>query len=332
MPVVQPNISKVDSNYLICITTCARLDFCKVILNEYLKFVKRNIDYDFILALDGRENDYIAFCEENKIPLLYSEEREGVGVSKNRVLSKYPNYDGYFFIEDDIELLNPAIFDDHIKKSKAQNINHFSLSKLDFKTLKLKPFYKYYIENKLGHAYFGGAQFNYFSKKAIDKVGGFHSYFAQYKRYGHTEHSHRIYKANLNPSPFVFYIDHYNSLLYHDPEHVTKVSRKKIHQKTGLLFEEYEMLNKNIAKQPLYYKSEIHTNSYPVNLTKTLVNINNKYPFLNKEEKKVALSNFYFNIFFQNTKQSKRLFYLFKALNYKNNRKRFISKVKNKLF
>jgi hypothetical protein len=49
---------------------------------------------------------------------------------------------------------------------------------------------------------YGGAPFNFFTREGIEKVGGFHTEFARYKRFGHTEHSYRFYRAGLTDYPF----------------------------------------------------------------------------------------------------------------------------------
>ena len=185
---------------LICLNTCARALNIKALSWGYIDFCKDKDNYDFIISLDGIDDKTIDYCNKFNIPLLYSEEREGVGLSKNRVLESYRDYDYYFFIEDDAELLNPAIFDIHIELSKKLDIHHFSLfDRSRFKEITDNTKHKEY---NIIHSLYGGAPFNFFTRKGLDKVGGFHTLFAKFKRFGHTEHTYRFVNNNLSKYPF----------------------------------------------------------------------------------------------------------------------------------
>jgi len=156
--------------------------------------------YDFIVSLDGQDTESILYCKKFNIPLLYSEENEGVGISKNRVIQSFPEYAYYFFIEDDIELLNPSVFDIHIKLSKALNIEHFSL--FEARRIRKQVNILTHGDFHIIQAMYGGAPFNFFTKKGLDTVGGFHTLFATYKRFGHTEHTYRFVNNGLSQYPF----------------------------------------------------------------------------------------------------------------------------------
>jgi len=156
--------------------------------------------YDFIVSLDGQDTESILYCKKFNIPLLYSEENEGVGISKNRVIQSFPEYAYYFFIEDDIELLNPSVFDIHIELSKALNIEHFSL--FEARRIRKQVNILTHGDFHIIQAMYGGAPFNFFTKKGLDTVGGFHTLFATYKRFGHTEHTYRFVNNGLSQYPF----------------------------------------------------------------------------------------------------------------------------------
>lgn len=185
---------------LICINTYNSVSLVKIFVWDYIIFVKSNNDYDFILSLDGIDKDTIEYCQKYNIPLLYSEKNEGVGLSKNRVIEYFPDYDNYFFIEDDVELLNPEVFDIHVFLSQKLNIHHFSLFEANRikKKMNVVTFDNYHIIQ----AMYGSAQVNFFTKTGLDTVGGFHTEFAKYKRFGHTEHTYRFYCAGLSKYPF----------------------------------------------------------------------------------------------------------------------------------
>jgi len=185
---------------LICINTYKSPDLVKAFVWDYINFAQADPEYDFVVSLDGADSETIEYCKTHKIPLLYSDSNEGVGISKNRVIESFKDYDYYFFIEDDIELLNPEVFDIHIKLSQELDIPHFSL----FEARRIRN-QKNVLEHDGYHiiqAMYGGAPFNFFSKKGLDIVGGFHTHFAQFKRFGHTEHTYRFVHNGLSEYPF----------------------------------------------------------------------------------------------------------------------------------
>lgn len=163
------------------------------------------------------------FCERYNITILYSKVREGVGLSKNTVLQKFPDYKYYFILEDDVELLNPEVFEAHIYLSNQLKIPHFSLHpknriKKIINRTKLE-------EHKIIHSLYGSAQFNFFSSYGLEKVGGWHIEFSKYKRYGHTEHSYRFYNQGLTRAPFNIienFLDGY--LLWHEPKSILLIN------------------------------------------------------------------------------------------------------------
>ena len=83
---------------LICITTCNRVSAIKAVIWDYINFCKKNDSFDFLISLDGDDKETVRYCEKHNIPLVYSKVREGVGLSKNRVLKTYSEFDYYFFI------------------------------------------------------------------------------------------------------------------------------------------------------------------------------------------------------------------------------------------
>ena len=112
---------------LICVNTCSRAHYVMAYIVDYIRYCQRSDACEFILSLDGYDKDTVAFCKKYRIPLLYSEKREGVGISKNRVLNEFEDYDYYFFLDDDSELVDAAVFDKFISISKKCNIHHMSL-------------------------------------------------------------------------------------------------------------------------------------------------------------------------------------------------------------
>jgi len=207
---------------LICINTYKSAELIKAFVWDYINFVCNHPEYDFIVSLDGADRETIEYCNRHKIPLLYSEENEGVGISKNRVIESFGNYDYYFFIEDDIELLNPKVFETHIKLSNTLDIHHFSLfeSRRIHKQKNILQYENYHIIQ----AMYGGAPFNFFTKKGLEVVGGFHTMFAKYKRFGHTEHTYRFVHNKLSTYPFQLIQECLDDFRWNDPISRVKLS------------------------------------------------------------------------------------------------------------
>jgi hypothetical protein len=284
---------------LIAIFTCNRLFYLKWFLPDYLAFCNNNPKYDFVVALDGNDTPYIEFCEKNNIPLVWSKERLGVGISKNRVLTAYPNYDNYFFLDDDAELLNPEIFDILIYLSEKTNIAHFSLGAgFGFKEITGKiNLNKYQIVQSL----YGSGQFSFFNGDALRKVGGWHPIFSKFKRGGHTEHTHRFYNAGLSHAPF-HHIPELNTgyMNWHSPEHVTNLTNVETSANSRLL-EEEKLISRRLKTYPVETLSRFYSAEVPLNIsrddivfdletTKDIILKIVKNPFFSSEEKSKAVN------------------------------------------
>lgn len=233
---------------LICITTCNRLLNVKSFVWDYLSFCSGNDAFDFVLSVDGQAPDYAAYCRSRKIRSILSAEREGVCLSKNRVLESFPDYDYYFFIDDDAELLNPAVFNLHIEASKRMGIHHFVLGERG----RLRG--NVQVQQREGHqvatAQYGTGHFTFYTREGIQRVGGFHTEFAKYKRFGHTEHSYRFVHAGLQEHPFVMILDAEPMLNWYNPPSVTtiKVDRDP---ESRLAIVELDIIRQKLAHFPL---------------------------------------------------------------------------------
>lgn len=291
------------SKALICITTCNRLSEVKKYILPYISFVNSNDEFDFVLSLDGQQEDYVSFCNQFKIPLIYSEEREGVGISKNRVLKKFPDYQHYFFIDDDVELLNSKIFTSHVTLgSQSDEFNHMSSTNL------------FVVSDKaeihgipLIYGMIGGGYFNYFNKKGIDKVGGWHTLFAKYKRYGHTEHSYRFLNIGDSKFPFTIISNCINDLIIHNPSHVTEAVENASSNETELFVEEQQLIDQKLTFFPITTLSEYRFNGFELNynskVAEFLTENRRKYPLIKGQERLKCFSSYYF--FLSKIKQSR---------------------------
>ncbi|MGE6220835.1 hypothetical protein ACQKCH_13485 [Nubsella zeaxanthinifaciens] len=212
---------------LICINSCKRLNLFKALVWPVIDLVRKDTNFDFILSLDGKDLNYINFCKKYQIPIVYSEEREGIGIAKNRVLASFPDYEHYFFLDDDVEVLDVNIFTEVIKISNIANVPHLSLGREERFVGKGEKIYINDVE--LSFSEFGPGAFSFFTKAGINSVGGFHTEFAKYKRFGHTEHSYRFLNNKLQKAAFVNVPSLSNCCVWHEPKSVskTKVSISK---------------------------------------------------------------------------------------------------------
>lgn len=294
---------------LICITTCKRINELKKSILPYIHFCHQSNDYHFLISLDGTEKEYLDFCEKYDIPLLYSEEREGVGLSKNRVLTNFSDYRYYFFIEDDVELYDSKVFDIHIELHKETGIHHFGCGARKIKET---------LNTKLGIvdcSMFGGAHFNFFTNESLKICGGWHTAFSKYKRYGHTEHSYRFYYNSLNPAPFCVFNKLNDFIILNDPPHVVNIQIS--HNENQLIEEEQKMIDSRQNYFPITTLSKFEFNNK--NISVNLLNPDLKkqrYYLLRGINKIKARGNFFlhkFNI------SKNPLFLLLSAILYPNN-------------
>lgn len=210
-----------DADYraLVCVTTCRRLPRLRRYLPHLAAFTARDRRFDLVVALDGTEESYRDFCRRWGVSLVYSDAREGVGISKNRVLARHPDYDVYFFLEDDVELVDGSAFPAQVALARASGIHHFSL----FETGGVrKPTGESEVAGlRVVHGLYGGGQLSFYTREALDRVGGWHPLFARWRRWGHTEHSWRVHRAGLAPAPFNVAEELAQAFIWHYPPSVS---------------------------------------------------------------------------------------------------------------
>lgn len=297
---------------LICITTCKRINELKKIVLPYIDYCNKNEAYSFILSLDGKESSYIDFCQQYSIPLIYSENREGVGISKNRILKSFPDYDYYFFLDDDVELIDFSIFEDFINVFEKTSYHHMSANYLRKETSTLK------IDNYLlTFGMYGGAYFNFFTKEGIAKVGGWNTLFAKYKRYGHTEHTYRFFHQGLCPAPFIALTSSNNKILLHNPPHVSEES-SQMNNESQLISEEENMIAEKTTFFPVSTISEFNFNGFDLNYNKAVAEFLQKhkkrYPITFGKERRKSLAEYYFGMFLLEKNAFRKCCYFFRSI------------------
>lgn len=273
---------------LVCMTTCDRMPYLLRTLPHLAAFCGVDRRFSLLVALDGNDPGYLEFCDHWQVPLLYSDRREGVGLSKNRVLKAFPDFDYYFFVEDDAELVDPSVFPLHVKVSRASGIHHFSL--FERGGLRKRIGASWGGGNRISHGLYGGAPFNFFTREGLRRVGGWHPAFARYRRWGHTEHSHRFPRVGLAPAPFNVLEDMADALIWHNPPSVTP-HHSMIVDEDQLTLPEREIMQEELEHVPVETISPFHFNGHGFECVKRLANEPSRaerYPLLRGRERRRA--------------------------------------------
>lgn len=246
---------------LVCVTTCRRLERLRAYLPPLAAFAASESELDLLVSLDGNEADYLEFCDRWTVPLLWSEEREGVGFSKNRVLTRFPDYDFYVFLDDDVELVDGRVFREHVEAHRETGIHHFSLFE-GGRPRRPRGSTPLSRGRQVLHGLFGGGQFNFFTAEGLHRVGGWHPLFARYRRWGHTEHSYRFLRAGLAPAPFNAIPALEDRCIWHYPEAVTADASVAVTE-DDITEMEQELIDEELQHVPLTTGAPFHFNEVP---------------------------------------------------------------------
>jgi hypothetical protein len=223
---------------------------------------------------------------------LYSEEREGVGLSKNRTLERFPDFDYYFFIEDDVELLDGSVFPIHIEVARASGIHHLSLTAR--RRIRNYDRSSTIAGHRVVHGFYGSADFNFFTAEGLRQVGGWHPLFAEYRRWGHTEHSYRFYRAGLAPTPFNVIEDLTEACIWHIPPTVTRTNLLPV-DANEIVAPERKLIDEELIHVPLETISPYEFNGFPFGeldrLAATL-KADERYPLVDARERRQCRSDY----------------------------------------
>ncbi len=286
------HLKRRDFRALVCITACRRFWALRRYLPHYAEFCDRDPRFELLVTLDGTEPEYVDFCGRWQIPLVYSDEREGVGLSKNRVLERFAEHDYYFFIEDDVELMDGRVFDAHVDMAASSDIHHFSLFARGGAR---KPQSESLIAgHRVVHASYGGAHFNFFTREGLEKVGGWHPLFAEYKRWGHTEHSLRFSTQGLAPAPFNVAEDLARCFIWHYPPMVTRPLNVPIDE-DQIVAPERALIEQRIGHVPVTTISPHHVNRVAFARSSELADLmrsGERYPLVGGRERLACRSDY----------------------------------------
>jgi hypothetical protein len=285
-------MQSVDFRALVCITTCRRLRYVRRYLPHFADFCVRDPRFSLLVALDGKDADTLRFCEEWEVSLLCSDEREGVGVSKNRALERFPDFDYYFFLEDDVELVDGSVFPAHVELAQASGIHHFSL--FERGTVRKPTGASIVAGHRIVHGLFGGGQFSFYTGTGLRQVGGWHPRFADFRRWGHTEHSYRFYRAGLTPAPFNVADDLAYACIWHSPSPVLRVEGVPIDE-DQISAPERELIAEELRHVPVHTSSPYHLKNVPLGPPDRLaaaLNAGERYPLVEADERRKCRSDY----------------------------------------
>jgi hypothetical protein len=280
---------------LVAFTTSNRSAYVKRCFPELARAALGDQRLDLLVALDGDDAETRAVCAEWNIPLLYSDEREGVGLSKNRVLEHFPDYDYYFFLEDDVEVLDGTVFARHVELMQASGIQHMSLYS---QRGELPPSTGETIVRgqRIVHYPYGHADLNAFTRASLERVGGWHPLFATYRRWGHTEHSYRFARVGLAPAAFNVAVDLADTCIWHSPPSVTSWVGLAAVDVDGIAQPERELIQQELTHVPLQTIAASHLENRPPgqvpDLARAVRGRRGRYPLLHGADRRLAQSDF----------------------------------------
>ena len=278
---------------LICVTTCRRLESLRRYLPHFAGFCQTDLRFQLLVALDGDETDYLRFCEQWEVPLVYADAGEGVSLSKNRVLERFPDFDYYFFVDDDVELVDGSVFPAHVELARGSGIHHFSLFERGGVR---KPTGESVVGgHRVVHGLFGGGQFNFYTGEGLRAVGGWHPRFAEFRRWGHTEHSYRFLRSGLAPAPFNMADDLARSCIWHYPPAVTRVDGVSVDD-DQIAAPERELIDQGLRYVPVQTLCPHHFNDVPLGRPKRLaaaLDGSERYPLVEPRDRGRCWSDYH---------------------------------------
>ncbi len=277
---------------LIAVTTCNRERYLRRCLPQLARATVDEPRFAVVVSLDGCDITTRQFCDTWEVPLLYSEVTEGVGISKNRVLEQFDDFDYYFFLEDDVELVDGEVFTDHIALAHGLGIHHMSL--FDPRVAREAIRRTSLLGHEVLHCRYGSADFNFFTRIGLQIVGGWHTQFAQYRRWGHTEHSYRFPRAGLAPAPFNVALSLAPTCVWHSPISVTRVADVETDE-YQIAEPERALLNRKMSYVPVRTLAPYHYNGValgPLERLSHTVDGAGQYPLLHHDEERQASAEF----------------------------------------
>jgi len=171
---------------------------------QYFRKLKETIPFDRIDHLVVVNDDPTAEpcnCSDKQYHEIINEQNFGVGISKNRAL-KHLIEQGcthLFIIEDDVEIIDPNVFDIYIKTAKRSGLHHLSFGHVGGSLKKQIKGTRTYIDGTGIQMYHNPqGSFCYYNANVIKKIGFLDE---NYKNaFEHIDHEYQLIKAGLLPA------------------------------------------------------------------------------------------------------------------------------------
>ena len=171
---------------------------------QYFKKLKDTIPFDRVdnvVVVNDDPSVEPCNCTDLVYHEIINEENYGVGISKNRAL-KYLIDQGcthLFLIEDDVEIIDPNVFDVYIKTAKRSGLHHLSFGHVGGPLKKQIKGTRKYIDGTGIQMYHNPqGSFCYYNANVIKKIGYLDE---NYKNaFEHVDHEYQLIKSGLLPA------------------------------------------------------------------------------------------------------------------------------------
>ena len=171
---------------------------------QYFKKLKSTIPFDKIDHLVVVNDDPTAEpcnCIDKQYHEIINEENFGVGISKNRAIKYLIEQEctHLFLIEDDVEIIDPNVFEVYIKTAKRSGLHHLGFGHVGGSLKKQIRGTRKYIDGT-GIQMYQNPQgsFTYYNSNIIKKIGYLDE---NYKNaFEHVDHEYQLIKSGLLPA------------------------------------------------------------------------------------------------------------------------------------
>jgi GT2 family glycosyltransferase len=193
------------------IITCDRKDFFVKAHTSLWRALENYPKHTAIVVNDGSDD-----IQDAKYTVCKTTGKEGVGKAKNAALRfLMDNHcEHIFLMEDDIEIIDPNVFNEYIKTAKVTGVKHLNYALHGnhnqdvYKNPTIRKTVNYPDNTKLDlYPNLLGA-FSYFHRSVLDEVGLIDEDY--YNAMEHVDHTYRIIKADYHP-PFRWFADVHGS-------------------------------------------------------------------------------------------------------------------------
>jgi hypothetical protein len=184
------------------------------------------------------------------------------------------------------------VFADHVEIARTTGIQHLAL--FEAGGVRKQTGETRTRDHWIVHGCYGSADFNFYTAEALERVGGWHPLFAQYRRWGHTEHSYRVYRAGLAPAPFNVAEDLTGAFIWHRPPTVTAGLSVAVDD-DQIAAPERELMEQELTHFPVTTLSAVHSNEVQVRPPRKLaatLDGEDRYPLVDGRERRQSYADY----------------------------------------